>query len=574
MARAVQRSRELARILGLPRRTWEAQAEALAGSLTAALKTPEGTMSLRPVQAAALGELFDHGGLVAQLRVGAGKTLISALAGPVLDLHPQPARRPMLVVPAALREKTISEFRDAQAHFRLKPIRIVSYSELSVVSGAQMLDSYQPDLIILDEAQKAKDPKAACTKRLHRYIVAARKEGKPLRVLAMSGTVAKRSLWDFWHIVHWCLPHLMPLPVDYHEASDWAAALDEKVAEFERVEPGALLELCSPEDIVPGDVLATARRGVRRRMFETPGMMATTDPGIACSLYVIGVELEPPPELDDCFQKLRQDWETPDGWPIAEAVALWRHARELALGFYYKWEPRPPTEWLARRKAWCQAVRDILTHNRRQLDTELQVALEIREAIKDGRHHEAKGEYQAWHDIRDTFLPNTVPVWVSEHALNWCAKWGHTHHGIIWTEHSAFATELSKRSTLDYYGPQGLCGTRPIEKANPKKSLIASIAANSTGRNLQAWNRALVTSAPPTGTLWEQMLGRIHRDGQKADEVVYEVILGCAEQIAGLEQAKKDCLYHTNLLGTPMKLGYADLVVPMIRHGSRAAFAA
>ena len=69
--------------------------------LTNHLRTPGGTMRLRPVQAQALYEMHDYGGLFGPIRVSGGKTLITLLAALVLE-----AQRPMLIVPAALIEKT------------------------------------------------------------------------------------------------------------------------------------------------------------------------------------------------------------------------------------------------------------------------------------------------------------------------------------------------------------------------------------------------------------------------------------------------------------------------------------
>jgi hypothetical protein len=113
---------------------------------------------------------------------------------------------------------------------------------------------------------------------------------------------------------------------------------------------------------------------------------------------------------------------------------------------------------------------------------------------------------------------------------------------------------------LPYFANGGKDKTgRPIEDADPKKSLLASIASNAEGRNLQGWNKALVTSAPPTGTLWEQMLGRLHREGQTADEVTYEVMVSCREQLAGFEQAMRDANFHADLLGSDMKMASQDL---------------
>jgi hypothetical protein len=61
--------------------------------------------------------------------------------------------------------------------------------------------------------------------------------------------------------------------------------------------------------------------------------------------------------------------------------------------------------------------------------------------------------------------------------------------------------------------------------------MVASIPANGEGRNLQVWDRNLITMVPPGALIWEQLLGRTHRDGQLAEEVTVDVLLGCKEHL-------------------------------------------
>src|SRR5690606_28808723 len=108
---------------------------------------------------------------------GAGKTLISYLAPCILD-----AKRPLLILPAKLKEKTRREFRTLAYHWRgphPDAFRIESYELLGRMNAGNKLDDkgrvvrpgflerYNPDLIILDEFHKAKNIRgAAVAKRL------------------------------------------------------------------------------------------------------------------------------------------------------------------------------------------------------------------------------------------------------------------------------------------------------------------------------------------------------------------------------------------------------------------------
>ncbi|HTQ47464.1 MAG TPA: Hint domain-containing homing endonuclease, partial [Polyangiaceae bacterium] len=67
---------EIARVAALPRRVWSSEDSArLAAMMTAELKTPGGTKTLRPVQGVALYEAMESRGLFGPIRVGGGKCL-------------------------------------------------------------------------------------------------------------------------------------------------------------------------------------------------------------------------------------------------------------------------------------------------------------------------------------------------------------------------------------------------------------------------------------------------------------------------------------------------------------------
>ena len=162
-------------------------------------------MKLRPIQARALASLFDYRGLLAAMSVGAGKTILSAVAGTLLE-----SERILLLVPARLKEKTRRDFAVLANHWRMSEVRIESYEKISRVSGADILANFRPDLLICDEVQALKNPRAAVTRRVWRFVVEHREE---VIFVGMSGTIASRSLMDLHHILWMSLgPSRMPLP--------------------------------------------------------------------------------------------------------------------------------------------------------------------------------------------------------------------------------------------------------------------------------------------------------------------------------------------------------------------------
>lgn len=554
----VSNSRELERILALPEYRWadDPAIEGLCWQLTRWLRRPGGTMVFRPIQAASLAALHDFGGLLAPIRVGAGKTLISNQAGNVVG-----AERPLLLIPAKLRDKTQLDFRELSKHFvQHRCLKIMSFELLSRDRGVEELFAYKPDLIIADEAHKLKNMRAACTYRLRQYL-----EEHPDTLYAdMSGTMTKRSIKEYHHRQKWALPkRLWVLPDDPLALKEWSEALDEKVPADKRLAPGALLRLCTDEeraslaaDQSQANTLKVVRQGFHRRLTSTPGVVGTEeDYDGSMSISLSSVRYEASDAARESFTHLRNCWETPGGKQIIMATDLWAYARQMALGFCYRWEPEAPAEWLEARRQWSAFARQTLKYNRRKYQTEMQVA----RACKKGELRD--DEYKAWVEIKETFKPNTVPQWIDNQALNAAAKWLEDVQGICWVEYTAWGERLSRMTGLPYYhgGGKDQNGNMIEHATGP---IIASIAANKEGRNLQHYNSNLVTSLPPGNDGWEQLIGRTHRDGQEADEVVVDTFVECYEQWGCLMQSILDAQYAQDTLGQYQKLCIADKTIP------------
>lgn len=551
-AEGVRHTPELDRIMMIERRSFLTPDEEVEriDLLTNHLRTPSGTMRLRPVQAQALFEAHDYQGLFGPIRVSGGKTLISLLAPIVLE-----ARAPMLIVPAALIEKTRTEARKLAQHWKLPTfLHIVSYQSLGRVSGADTIEKLNPDLIICDEAHKLKNKRAAVTKRVARFM----HDHPDTRFIALTGTISKRSLHDFAHLLAWSLKLRTPLPRHYNELEAWALAIDERPnAIVPPLHPGAILKLATEEDI--GGSTQRARTAVRRRINDTPGVVTASGEGCNVSLRVQGHVVQTTERTVAAFERLRTKWETPDGWPLSDGFAIWRHARELALGFFYKWSPRPPDEWLEARKTWSAFCRKVLKNNQRRLDSEMQVAFACTE------HPEWYGdvEYKAWIAIRDTFKPRTVAVPFDDSVLSYCQHWIEKHGGLIWCEHIDFSKRLSDLMGLPYFAGAGLDARSgsSIEDFEGACAIL-SIEANREGRNLQRFSQNLVVSPPQQGDRWQQLLARTHRDGQEADEVICDVVVSCAEHVEAMRIMMNDAQYQEDITGDHQKLLLADVVVP------------
>ena len=350
----------------------------------------------------------------------------------------------------------------------------------------------------------------------------------------------------------------MPLPSLVSETMMWARALDEKLRGVQRVAPGALrvfvLEPGEKERDVSRD---EARVGYSNRLKATPGVVATEASAVDASIVGNFWEPDVPEEILDHIDYLNAEWETPGGEICRQPVDLWRHARELVCGFYYRWEPEPPEEWLKARKAWFRFVRDQLNRRIPGLDSPMQVA----QACKRGYLNSGK-KYETWDAIKPIYKPNNVPVWVDTSVLQQVIERLPSESVLIWTEQVATGEKLAELSGLPFFSKEGKDEKgRVIESLKGKETAIVSIPSNSQGRNLQAWNRNVIVSPPPNGAIFEQVIGRTHREGQEADEVYFDIMLGTGAIREGMRQALRDARYIEQTTGTPQKLLLAGLRV-------------
>jgi hypothetical protein len=586
-SQVVLRTPEIKRIAALPRRVWTEEAsERLAEMMTRELKTPGGTMRLRPVQAIALFEAMESGGLFGPMRVGSGKTLVTAMIPAVLE-----AKRPVLLLPAALLDKTAIDFKALRVHWRIATnLQLISYELLGLVQSAQKLEYIRPDLIVADECHYLKNHRAGRTRRVTRYM----REHPETKFVGVSGTVMKGSVKDFAHLLRWALKSGAPIPVTDDETTAWAEALDEKVNPLSRRQPEGLFEL----DTIPPSVsheepplilregvlgnlvdraamkldsLTRARRVFQSRLLETKGVVASsrTD-GVTCSLRVSALEYQPAPITEQHIGNMRHGvkdaqgeytvlpWSTPDGWTFSQAIEFRMYLRQLALGFHSIWDPRPPVEWINARRNWAVFVRETLGRSR-TLDTELQVANAVDAGRLDTR------TLDAWREVRDTFKIQPRDVWHDDTALGVCGEWMEREKGIVWTEHVFFARRLAQLTGVTYYGANGLSdGGESITGVKAGKAIIASVPANGIGRNLQMFSANLVTSFPPSPHTVEQLFGRTHRDGQEADTVTVDILLGCREHHDAFYRAVDGARAAADTLGHDQKLLLSDILMPDI----------
>lgn len=536
-------------------------------------RAPGASGRLFDLQAIALAEIAQWSGGLVALPVGEGKTLIYLLGVRLVQ-----AKRPLILLPAHLIEKTEKEAREYRHDWVLPAFyRMESYQALGRVSGHKLLTDYQPDWIFADEAHYLKNPDAACTRQVRDYV----KAHDP-NIVFLTGSPTGKSLRDFAHLTSWSLKRTNPLPEVWHVLDEWARAIDVDVPMNRRLAPGALSRFCRTP-------LEDPRRALGRKIFTlTPGIVTSRRPPLDVPLRIVSHVTPTDPAIDQAFERLRSKWESPDGEVESDATAVWLRARELASGFYSVWDPRPPEEWKDARRGWRGACRDVLQSNKRSIYSEeaLVQHLDLHSAWGWARWREAhpdatEAEFAAWrraHEIQypeaetllrqwqalePTFKPNPKAVWMSGAFMMWVCDWLKEHGpALVWTDRPIVGRALADLTGFAYYGEGGLdakTGRRSLNATPAMGSAILARRANESGLNLQAFSRNLVIDVPATSTAFEQLIGRTHRRGQNASLVSVDLCFGCIEDVNAFWKAHGRTQYAGDLTGQSQKLLQANL---------------
>lgn len=551
-SRGVSDGPELKRIRDLPRRQWDEDEEELAelvALMTKWLKTPHGTQTLRPMQAAVLKELYDYGRVVNVANVGEGKSLLSALAPTVLD-----SKRPLLFNFAKLVDKARREFMVMAHDWKVcRHYEFFNYEKLGLVQYDTFLDRLCPDFVCADESHAFRRESSGRTKRFKEW----RKKCPDVPFLPLTGTPGEASVKDPAHIVGWAMGDTSPFPRSQGEIKLWSEALDVNVDEFRRLHPGALMTL---EDSALPSTLENARAVFGRRIEQTPGFVAKRTASVACSLYLQALVFNDyAPATERLCEDVRGKNSTPDGKEFREGVILGTIMKWASCGFFYLIDPDPPAEWREARRQWGAFCRDDLHYNRSRRFTPLQVALACSKGEIDAR------AYNAWKAIEPTFKPHHVTQWIDLAPIHRMIKWMNDEGGLVWTPYRAVGDKISELTGVPYFANGGLCARtgRNIETYKDGPAVL-SVEANKLGRNLQdRWSKELVVGGISSADDLNQVMGRVHRPGQKADACEITFFWGCYESAATLYKARKRAEFDRDVgRNTSNKLLLCDWLVP------------
>lgn len=524
--RTVRETADLRRIREIPRRAppklRSKRTDALVAKWTQALALVSGE-TLVPAQAIAFEEMTLAGGSYLSYPVGTGKTIISECAPTVLE-----SKRAVLVLPASkgLKDKAFANRRKLRGVWRIAspPARVVTLNELSREENADLLFRLRPDLIVIDESDDLANWDASAVQRIDRFLSVKRgwdphkrryRDFGAVRVVAMTGTPTRNSILGDWHIIRWCIEN-PPVPTTRADAQLWAAALDNGTCRSGwRPDPGAL-----------GETAAEAREWYVKRLEETRGIVLLSEDSAAKVPLTIGIELAPRcAKLERAYTKLLEEWESPAGEPVTDALSLHRIDGQLGCGLVTYFEPPPPQAWSDARRALARLIRKRIKdtrHAMRPLDTEAQV---LRDTVERGSEKH-RAIVNAWLNVKDTYDPKAHKrlKWISDRTLEWVGEWlmAEDEPSIVWCGSVDFGRRLARELRVPYYGKQGVDENsgRMLVQADAAYSrgggrrFVASWYANMRGFDLQPWRRQGIIYPPRSAKYLEQVIGRGHRQGQ------------------------------------------------------------
>lgn len=530
------------------------------------LKAGQQPIKLRPVQEDALASLAAHHGGLFPIGVGHGKTLISLLGGLVMECDVAI----VLVAPATVPNMK-QWLATCEQHYHMPETLIVSWGALSQASSADMLVEWgklvegKRACLLADEAHFARNPSAARTQRLMRWL----REHPDVRFAALSGTLTTRRLKDFAHLSHRALRLKSPVPGG-QEGRTWDLVLAGEpytAADVATVRPLWDWAQVSRTEMPPRTLLTKEQQNLLAKAFgerlsTCPGVVLRSEPSCDAALYVQRWQFRNcPAHVDALFVEAdacKIDTEGPDGTEFADYAEAAMTARRLSFGFYYTWDwgvNGPNEEWLEKRNAWSRMCRKLIQkYNRPGFDTRGLVEAEAARRYKAGSREEWIMCWQDWKDIEPTENPITVPVWRTTWVLEQIIKKANDDAPmIIWYNDLAVADKLRELGVRVCYAGDDTPATA--------QTVALSVRSHGVGLNLQdRWSKQVFACMPANGSTWEQVLGRTHRPGQPEDEVWAYVPQWTGSLRQPLTQARADAQWIESSTSARQRLQLATFV--------------
>lgn len=573
---------------------------------------------LWPTQVSAVDGYRKYGGGLLPIGVGWGKTGISLMCAE--SAYQKGLKKILLLIPpqqvSGLLKRHIPEWRgrvplSVPFHFiagrgaaarrsiavsQAPGVYVFPYSLLSASDAIELLAEISPQLVIADEAHNLKNPKAARTKRLLHVL----KELNPRpELVAMSGTITDKNISDYHHLAQLALRENCPLPRLGSMCFFWGQILGADAQNPTAYAKSLMTPLLGwarahfPDENFRADQTESYRRAYRHRLCTAPAVTATGDEEIGTTLRLENIEDLPgqSAKLQELIRRVEVDMVTPQGEPIDHALHTFKWRYELSAGFYNAlvW---PLIEDLAKTrkvsdieaelllerakihhgyvKGYHAVLREFFKSSPPGLDTPREVG---RSMAMHGDKFVGSDIYCAWKAMKDADFEGrperyTAPVRVDDYKVQRIVAWAkETGRGLIWVFHQEMGRwvvdELHKAGVPALYAPAGADDLiedagDPGRGGKGDQLVVASLSSHGTGRNLQAFQHQLYAQWPRSALLAEQSLGRTHRNGQMAEELVVNTLLGPAFDHIVRAATLQDAVYIQQTTGSRQKVIYCD----------------
>ena len=513
-------------------------------------RIPGGTWRLNNTQCESLYSINQFGGAVLAAGVGAGKTMIAWLAGRAAG-----AKSVVILMRKADERSYLAEVEKYKHHFDPgeSTIHVVPYSQLSNPNFYKILLDLAPELIVADEAQNLLGDSAR-SRRFWEFM----RLNPSTTLVAMSGTLIKDSVANAAGLSELALGLMSPLPhTKSSHLETWTRVLDPRGMATSDERAWFASRVVTPMGVDPNEhpALEAARLAAGRRFVQSQGVVFTAEASTDVPLTIARVPIEIPSSLKDLIARTKSEKVTPEGDDVLSDMQTAVVGQMLSCGFYtrWAWEQVPggrDEEWLSRRSAWARSLNAEVRNNHRtgydsdKLITD-HVLAELLERPRLKDTSTLHFNLVRWLEVSHRPMPPTVPVWVDTFLIDHVLDAYGNEPAILWYSHQAVEQEFARRGVPTYGAGTFLEG--------PERLVAASIRVHGTGRNLQDWNRAVVLETMTDGLAWEQLLGRLHRQGQ-VRPVQFDIMVPHELTTRAIGSAIENARFIQSMQMTPQRL--------------------
>lgn len=504
-----------------------------------------------------------------------------------------------------------SAARKALAKSGKPGLYLFPYSLLSVKDTDELLNGIAPQIIIADESHRLANKSSARTRRITKAV-----EKFSPEFVTLSGTYTSKSIKDYSHLSRWCLRENNPLPNAPTMVEEWAILLDAAAGDVNSLaremqgsgRAGPILPLVKwaqaqfPNESIPAS-LPGFRKAFKLRLSSTPGVVASAEQSLGTSLIIhnrpfdAGEAEKTYGESWALLQKLIRDvadaYTTPNGDELSHALETWKWLDELSSGFYNELVWPTPQQYVQNRPQLTEEEGEaMLGLAKDHLESLKEYHKELRKFLADGRAKQGMDTphligqemyrngaqnvpaylYGLWKEAKDREFPG-MPERISrgvrvcsykvDDMVRWVLEYLPRNKGaLVWYDHQEMGRwayeELVRKGVDVLHCPAGDRGNRIMnDKGVADKVLVASYHAHGEGKNLQHFQEQYFLEFPRQARSAEQIIGRTHRTGQKADELTVNMShFGVFEQMK-FAACLNDALYIHQTTGTRQKLIYA-----------------